>query len=177
MKKNKLKPFVIAVTSLFAGLLGGLSGADKSSKFFRRIALPLLLYIIGLIYHNYYSIIILTWCGILSLGYGVPDKTDKGSVLGRFFYKICNKNEWWTNLAVKFCLGIFFSLILALIAILTKTAYLLKITIPLVIISHTLFDSFIKGLSTITLFKRKILVVEILRYTTLFSAGVIQLIK
>ncbi len=174
--KNKLKPIIIAIFSLIAGILGGLSGADNSSKFYRRIALPLLLYIIGLICQNYYSIIILSWCGILYIGYGVPDETDEGSALGRFFYKICKKNQWWTNFAVKLCLGVFFSLVLIPIAILSKSTHLLLITIPLTILSQILFGSLIKGLGEITLFKRKILIIEVARYTTLFLAGVIQLI-
>ncbi len=176
MKNNKLKPFIIVLSTLIAGFLGGLSGADNSSKFYRRIALPLLLYIVGLIYQNYYSVFILAWCGVLSLGYGVPDATDEGSVLGRFFYKICKKNQWWTNFAVKLCLGIFFSLALIPIAILSKSTPLLFITIPLAILSQVIFGSLINGLGEITLFKRKILIIEIARYATLFLAGAIQLI-
>ncbi len=176
MKNNKLKPTVIAVFSLIAGILGGLSGADNSSKIFRRLILPLLLYIIGLIYQNYYSVFILAWCGILSLGYGVPDATDEGSALGRFFYRICKKNQWWTNFAVKICLGIFFSSALIPIAILSKSTHLLLITIPLSILSQVLFGSLINGLGELNLFKRKILIIEIARYATLFLAGAIQLI-
>jgi len=173
--KNKSKPTIIAIFSLIAGILGGLSGADNSSKFFRRIALPLSLYIIGLIYQNYYSVFILAWCGILYIGYGVPDETDKGSVLGRFFYKICKRNQWWTNFMVKLCLGILFSLVLIPIAIFNKSINLLWITAPLAVLSQVLFGSLIKGLGEITLFKRKILIIEIARYATLFLAGAIQL--
>lgn len=176
MQKNKLKNIIVAITSIIAGILGGLSGADRSSKFFRRIALPLLLYILGLIYHNYYSIIILAWFFILSLGYGVPGETDEGSVLGRLFYKICKKNAWWTNFFVKLSLGVLFSLVLVTIAISTKKYALLFVSAPLAILSQVIFGSIIGGLGCIILFKRKILIIEIARYATLFLAGAIQLI-
>jgi len=35
--------------------------------------------------------------GTFSMGYGIPDSTDDGSSIGRFWYNLFNRNELWAN--------------------------------------------------------------------------------
>jgi hypothetical protein len=163
------------ITAVIGGILGALGGAEKSSKQIRRIGIPVLLLILGLLLHNIASLFIVFWIAILYMGYGIPDSSDSGSVLGRFWYKICNKSQFWTNFFVKFTLGFFFSIILIPIAYFSSNMRLLFLTTPLAICSQVVFGSIIKGLGMITLFNKKLTGIEIARYLTLTLAGALQI--
>lgn len=85
-----MKNFILTfLNSSIGGFLGAFAGADKTSKNWRRYCIP------GLIISNAYNYTQNLWVlligimiGILSLGYGIPDSTDEGSTLGKFWYKI-----------------------------------------------------------------------------------------
>lgn len=174
--RNRRKIILALIISALAGLLGALGGAAKSSKTYRRFLIPVILLILGLCLKNYSSALILLWIGVLSLGYGIPDETDKGSALGRFWHKICIKNHFWTNFCVKLTLGILFSLILFIIALIRKPLCVFFISAPIAIASQVVFGALIKGLGEFNFFGKKIIGIELARYATLALAGAIQLI-
>ena len=94
------------IIPFLGGWLGALGGADKSSKLYRRILIP------GLITSYAFSctesllvILIMTMCVPISKGYGIPDETDEGSSLGRFFYKLFKGNKLLANIFTRGTLG------------------------------------------------------------------------
>ena len=86
-----------------SGMFWALTG-DGYSKRFRRLGVPLLL--IGGLYGN-----LGLWQAIyglptaflgLSCGYGIPTPgVDEGSAIGRFWYKIVNKDDWIVNVLTR----------------------------------------------------------------------------
>lgn len=174
---NKLKKSIIAFfTAITGAILGALGGAEKSSKLFRRIGIPILLLLMGVLFKNYAAILIALYIPIFYVGYGIPDANDSGSFLGRFWYKIFSKNSFLADIFTKATIGILFSIILVIIAILQHNAKLLFITVPITILSHVVFGGLIQGLGEIKLFKKKLLGVDLLRYFFLTLAAAIQLI-
>lgn len=121
-----MKKFKIICTNIYAyilpilgGLLGAIGGAGNKGA--RRILLPLL--ITGLAYletESLFTITIMTMCGWLSLGYGIPDLTDKGSFLGRFFYNLFNQNIMLANIFTRGTIGLLIALSLISIPIIKK---------------------------------------------------------
>ena len=125
LQKIKL-PFFL----LIPALLGGISGSQNSSKLFRRVFLPILIFLysyislsqsIGYI-QSLWSITILSMIGILSIGYGIPDdgyetnpNLDEGSAIGAFYYRLFNKNRVLANVFTRSTIAI--GLMLNLISI------------------------------------------------------------
>ena len=82
-----------------SAVLWALGGAENSSKAYRRwgvaIATSVLVFARFPSLWAYLAFIPVGW-GVLTLGYGMPDATDKGSVLGRLYlaqlkdYKLAN---------------------------------------------------------------------------------------
>jgi hypothetical protein len=174
---NKLKKSTIAFfTAIIGALLGAFGGAEKSSKLFRRIGIPLLLLLIGILFKNYAAVLIALYIPIFYIGYGIPDATDSGSNLGRFWYKIFKGNHFLTDIFVKATIGFLFSVILTIIAILKHNVQLLLITIPITILSHVVFGGIIQGFGEIKLFGKKLNGLELARYLCLTLAAVVQLI-
>ena len=102
------------------GILWAMGGSSDSPEFFglssrhwRRLGVPLVLC-------GACSIITSAWLpllsvlpifGVCTLGYGIPDATDEGSMLGRFFFfGIAKENEivaqFYTRVAIGLLLGI-----------------------------------------------------------------------
>lgn len=174
---KKLKKSTIAFfTAVIGAILGALGGAEKSSKLFRRIGIPILLLLVGILFKNYAAILLSLYIPIFYIGYGIPDASDSGSSLGRFWYKVFKKNHFLSDIFTKATIGFLFSIILTIIAILQSNARLLFITISITIFSHVVFGGLIQGLGEIKLFKRKLLGVDLLRYFFLTLAVTIQLI-
>lgn len=106
--------FVIMV---LGAVLGALGGAEKSNKSFRRVLIPLIL--TGFAYLNTESILVLTimsMCGALSLGYGIPsfsnyhEYNDEGSALGRFWFNLFKQNEILANIFTRGTIGVLIGL-------------------------------------------------------------------
>jgi len=100
LQKIKLPIFILIIA-----LLGGISGSQNSSKLFRRVFLPILIFLysyislsqsIGYI-QSLWSITILSMIGVLSIGYGIPSIDDEGSAIGAFYYRLFNKNRVLAN--------------------------------------------------------------------------------
>lgn len=109
---NKVGLFSLPI---LGGLLGALGGADKSSKSYRRFIIPALL--TSFAFGNTQSVFVITimsMCGALSLGYGIPSYTDDieessydaGSFIGRFFYKLFKKNHLVADIMTRATIGL-----------------------------------------------------------------------
>lgn len=79
--------------------MGTYAGSKGTPKEYRRIGIPVVFFIGSLFSYgfNYWNLTILLQTLSFRLGHGVPSKTDKGSVLGRFFFKIFKGNLFLTN--------------------------------------------------------------------------------
>ena len=84
--------------ALICALLWAIGGSG--TKLFRRLGCPVVqavaIHITTGSLTTFLSII--PAFGILSIGYGIPDSTDKGSTLGRFFYDLTGRNNLYANL-------------------------------------------------------------------------------
>jgi hypothetical protein len=92
--------------SIIGGILGALGGTDNSSKIFRRFSLPL--FLSGTAWqhlHHWCAFSILGMIPILHIGYGIPDQTDKGSLLGRFFMRLFHNNILLANIFTRGLIG------------------------------------------------------------------------
>jgi hypothetical protein len=95
---------------IYGGLLGAIGGAGN--KQVRRIGIPLLLS--GFAYsqtENIFVFSIMAMAGVLSIGYGIPDKTDKGSFLGGFYLNLF-KNNTLANVFTRGTIGLLIALTL-----------------------------------------------------------------
>lgn len=89
-------------TAFVSSYLWALSG-EGQSKIYRRLGCPLLLAIALFLelHNNALFIAVPIAFGFLSLGYGIPDSTDEGSWLGRFFLKLTGGNLSLTNILTR----------------------------------------------------------------------------
>ena len=88
-----------SLTSMLCAFLGAFAGAEGTNKNWRRFLIPFAL--AGLAYghlHNLWVITIMTMMIGFSMGYGIPDPTDDGSSIGRFWYNLFNHNELLANI-------------------------------------------------------------------------------
>jgi hypothetical protein len=126
--------------SILSGLLGALGGAERSSKLFRRFFLPLM--IAGeayRVFHSWYVLSIFLMSLVFSIGYGIPDETDAGSPLGRFFYALFKHNMVLANIFTRGTIGCLIGLTLAPISLLTHNYILYIIGLYLI---QTIFAVF-----------------------------------
>jgi len=174
---NKTKKSIIAFfTAIIGAILGAFGGAEKSSKLFRRIGIPILLLLVGILFKNYAAMLVALYIPIFYVGYGIPDSGDSGSFLGKLWYKLFKKNHFLADIFTKATIGMLFSIVLIIIGILKHNSSFLLITIPITILSHVVFGGLIQGLGKIKIFNKELLGVDLLRYFSLTLAAAIQLI-
>ena len=94
------------VIGAICGLLGAYAGADGTSKAWRRYGIPLVLTAVGALFLHWWALLFMFLPVVLSRGYGIPDPTDEGSTLGKFFYKIVKGNSFLANLYVRSVIGL-----------------------------------------------------------------------
>ena len=116
MNKNELLVSFILTLILtpFMGVLGlvalivcpllyAYSGMEGHDKIWRRLGVPIIW--ASAIFAHYHHLEIFLAIpmsfGALSIGYGIPDNTDEGSWLGRFYMTICNQNVVWSNILTR----------------------------------------------------------------------------
>ena len=90
--------------------LWALSGAGQS-KLYRRLGCPMVVSLVMFLNTNHWRIFwfILAGFGILCTGYGIPDGGDKGSWLGRFWFKTFPKYaNFLTRVTIYMALAISF---------------------------------------------------------------------
>jgi hypothetical protein len=170
------KKIITFFTSIFGGLLGAWGGAKGTSKGWRRYGIPGILNVLGVGFKKFKSFFIWIWSGIASIGYGIPDSTDEGSTLGKFWYKILKGNHKATDIAVKGTIGFLYALVLGIIGFFQGSFNLVKITAPLAILSHIVFGGIWHPTWKFKIFGKELLLDEFLRYFTLTLAGAIQII-
>jgi hypothetical protein len=107
--------------SPICSILWSLSGATRFDKFWRRIGVPTVICLsLAIKTGIWFSLVgILPAWGSLSIGYGLPSTQppDEGSALGRFWWRVCRKNEFMADLTTRgtIYLLMFFSIALCLI--------------------------------------------------------------
>jgi len=124
---SKIKDLFNKISGFFIPLLGGLLGAigGSGNKPARRIGIPVTL--AGYAYSNTQNLWVITICSmicVLSIGYGIPDvdylidpTKDKGSFLGRFFYKLFKGNHVLADIFTRGTCGLLIALSLISIPI------------------------------------------------------------
>lgn len=102
---KKLK-YILPLVGSFLGTLAG-----QGFKYLRRVVLPIILSIIGVIcLESAWGILLGTFGIWASMGYGIPDATDTGSTLGRFWYRILKGKHRLTDIFVRGTIGLGMSL-------------------------------------------------------------------
>jgi hypothetical protein len=95
-----LLSWIAVIPGLVCSLLWAVGGAGL--KMVRRVGVPIVM-AISLSFTSVWllSTVLPLW-GVVSIGYGMPDPTDKGSVLGRFYSKWLSREaaNWATRLTV-----------------------------------------------------------------------------
>jgi hypothetical protein len=173
MKKliNKILSFFSPVA---CGILGALGGTVN--KMFRRFFMPATL--ASLAFSETESILTLTimsMMGILSIGYGIPDATDKGSALGRFFSNLTNQNHLLANILARGTIGIGIALSLISLPIIKHTWLVYLICSLGIILTNALLSW--RNLGQFNLFGIKLNWSEFITYTliSLFAVLIIKI--
>jgi hypothetical protein len=104
---EKLKDFINKLSCI---LLGGAlwKAGGTINKNYRRIGFSLVLSFLCYKQTNNFLASLFTFLisfTALSIGYGIPDNTDEGSALGRFWFKITS-NYNWTRILVRLTCGL-----------------------------------------------------------------------
>lgn len=172
-KSNIFQKITGIFLSVVCGILGALSGAEHSCKFFRRFLIPLCLS--GFSFWRSESIldlIILTMSFAFSLGYGMPSPDDpKPSTLGAFWYNICNENVFWANVFTRTTIGLLVCISLVSIPLIRKNFVTYTIGCVIILLSYGILSW--RDLGTYTVFKRQLLVSETLIYGIIATVGVL----
>lgn len=95
-----------SLTYMLCAFLGAWAGAEGTNKNWRRFLIPFALS--GLAYRHlrdWRCILIMGMMGAFSMGYGIPDPSDEGSALGRFWYKISHQNDLLANIFTRATIG------------------------------------------------------------------------
>lgn len=84
-------------------ILWAISGMQGQDKIWRRLGVPIV-WASAIFAHSHNLAILLaipcSWAAF-SIGYGIPDKTDEGSWLGRFYMGILRGNTLWSNIMTR----------------------------------------------------------------------------
>ncbi len=182
--KNTVNKLSIPVIAIVGGILGALSGADNSSKVYRRFLIPAIL--TSLAYYNTESILVITimlMSLILGMGYGIPSHIDdiedssydSGSFIGRFFYKITKQNHFLSDVLTRGLIGVLISLSLISIPILKNNGLIYSLGSLGIILTNSLLSW--RNLGEYKLFNKELSWTETLNWgiIVLFSSLLIYL--
>ena len=80
---------LIPILGLGCGFLWAWAGAEGTSKNWRKLLIGAILALLGAISRLSWIPLLTFLClwGATSLGYGIPDETDSGSAIGKFWFK------------------------------------------------------------------------------------------
>jgi hypothetical protein len=81
-------------------------------KMVRRIGVPVVVGISLAFISIWLAFVILPLWGIVSIGYGIPDSSDKGSALGRFYTKLFPKAKKAANWATRLTVFLGFNIVI-----------------------------------------------------------------
>jgi hypothetical protein len=145
-----LKVLICIVIGIICGLAGSYSGADGTSKAWRRFGIPLFLSILS-------AFILKSFKGFLNLlmslsyiqGYGIPDgppPLDQGSLIGRFWYKVFKGNMDEANFWTRATIGLIKSLVVAILSVaITQNIVLRSMISSLIVLNTLLWGYFVKN--------------------------------
>jgi len=135
---SSIKSILLA---LICGFLGAWGGAKGTNKNWRRILIPSIITLFALcVMHNWWCLSLMLLSIAFSTGYGIPDPTDDGSALGKFWYNFFNNNELRANMATRGTIGLMVNIFLLVLPIL-KSNWNIYIPCFLVIIAVYIFFS------------------------------------
>lgn len=118
MLKETMNSMKCMLISALCAFLGAFAGAEGTNKNWRRFLIPFALS--GLAYghlRDWRCLLIMTMMGAFSMGYGIPDETDEGSALGRFWCKISHQKVLLANIFTRATIGFMVGLSLICIPI------------------------------------------------------------
>ena len=171
MKKwiEKLK-YLLPIIGSFLGTLGG-----QGVKEWRRVVLPIILATVGaLSLWSWWGILLGTFGIWVSMGYGIPDATDEGSTLGRFWYKILNQNHRLTDIFVRGSIAFGMCLTGLVCPILKANWVFYAIGCLSIFIGQTVFSY--RGLGYIPFRGKELLWSDLINYFFIFLGYLIMLI-
>jgi hypothetical protein len=171
MKKlfEKLK-YLLPLIGSFLGALGG-----QGVKEWRRVVLPIILSTIGaLSLWSWWGILLGTFGIWVSMGYGIPDATDTGSTLGRFWYNILNQNHFLTDIFTRGTIGFGMCLSGLVIPILKSNWLMYAIGCLLIMIGQTVFSY--RGWGYIEFQGKELLWSDLINYFLIFLGYLLMLI-
>jgi len=174
--KNIFKKVGGLLLPFCGGIMGALGGADNSSKSIRRIFLSFALF--GYAFtqlENIYVITIMFLSFVFAIGYGIPDSTDEGSSLGRFWYKVWNKNHRLADIFTRGTVGVLASLALISLPVLRNNWFMYVLCSLAIILTYALLSW--RNLGQYRLFNRNLNWSETITYfgLTLFTVILIIL--
>ena len=168
------------LTGLAGGFLGSWAGAEGTDKNWRRIGVPVLSVVWGvLIFWHVWPILLMSRAGILSLGYGIPDVSDDGSKIGAFWFKIFRHNHEKTRLFTRLTIGIAEAFSIIWIPLFSHMWGLYIIFSVLIVGNNILWGTVVSEEGSIKIFGKKLLLEEayIHGVNTLIIVGMIILWK
>lgn len=131
--KDGLKKVLTGLVASVSGLLGAIGGAGKKET--RRWGIPLTIASTAFaIMHHWTAFLAFALAGPMSIGYGLPGGDDKGSVLGRFWYRVCSQHHLSADILTRTTIGLVYALILALIALFRGNWAIYAWTGPVIVI-------------------------------------------
>lgn len=125
--KNKIKQLLnkfvdslkLSGIGIIVAILGAFAGSHGTSLLWRRCGIPLVFTILALIeLKNLWVIFLMSFWGWFSIGYGIPDATDDGSMLGKFYYNLFKQNHFLADIFTRGTVGLGMSLSFLVIPIL-----------------------------------------------------------
>lgn len=170
--KNLINKVGLFSLPLIGGWAGAFAGADKTSKAWRRILIPGLL--TAYAYSNTESLLVITIMSMaapISMGYGIPDETDEGSELGRFWYKIFKGNHKLADIATRGTIGKLIALSLLSIPIIKGNWIIYFVGSLGIILTNSLISW--RGFGTFKLFGKELSWVEFVTWGLITLFGVL----
>ena len=165
---KRLKYLLPLVGSFLATMAG------QGFKYLRRFVLPIILATIGVICLGSLWGITLGFFGVFtSIGYGIPDPTDIGSTLGRFWYRILKGKHAITDVFVRGTIGLGLCLTGLVCPILKGNWLMYFIGCCLIMIGQTVFSY--RGWGFIPFKGKELLWSDLINYGLIFTGYLIML--
>ncbi len=177
MKKwlEKLK-YLLPFIGSYLGALGG-----QGVKEWRRFVLPGVLAILGYLNIGWWGLLLGTFGGFASMGYGIPDPygtvaRDEGSALGSFWWHIFNYNHFLADIFTRGTVGLGMCLSGLVLPIFKGNWLMYAIGCLFILIGQTVFSY--RGWGEVKLFGigKKVLVSDLINYGLIFSGYLLMLI-
>jgi len=165
---EKLK-YLLPILGAYLGALGG-----QGDKEWRRIVLPIIFSVIGaLSLQSWLGILLGTFGAWTAIGYGVPDATDSGSTLGRFWYNLFNGNHLLTDIFTRGTVGLGMCLTGIIVPLLKSNWMPYLLGCLFIMIGQTVFSY--RAWGEVEVFGKNLLVSDLINYGLIFVGYFIML--